>query len=292
MKELFTPKQVAKAIQVSESSVKRWCDKDVIPTQYTGGGHRRIQLSALLDFLKSSNHELVRPEVLGLPAATGKTVWVLDRAADQMTEALVRGDEEQCRQITLDLYMAERSIATICDLVFANAFQAIGDRWECGRAEVYQERHGCEIALRILHELRSLVPNPPAGSPLAIGGALEGDQYNLATTMAELVLRDAKWNAMSLGDNLPFETLGAAIKRHRPRIFWLSCSHIMNEDAFISGYKALHEEFGLEVAFAVGGRALNDELRKRMKYAAFCDSMQHLESFAETFRNATGRTDA
>lgn len=290
MRDLFTPKQVARAIQVSESSVKRWCDKGVIPTQYTAGGHRRIPVSGLLDFLRSSNHELLRPEVLGLPAATGKTTWVIDRAAHQMTEAIVQGDEEQCRQITLDLYLAEHSISTICDLVFAKVFQAIGDQWECGQAEVYQERYGCEIALRVLHELRSLIPNPPADSPLAIGGAVEGDQYNLATSMAELVLRDAKWNAMSLGDNLPFATLGAAIKEYRPRIFWLSCSHIGRQDEFLANYSALYEEFGTGIAWVVGGRALTEDLRRKMKYSAFCDNMQHLESFAETFRRSAEKT--
>ena len=54
MRELLTPKQVARAINVSESSVKRWCDKGVIPTQYTAGGHRRIPLSGLMEFLRSS----------------------------------------------------------------------------------------------------------------------------------------------------------------------------------------------------------------------------------------------
>jgi predicted site-specific integrase-resolvase len=29
---LLTPKQVARAIGVSESSLKRWCDKGVLPT--------------------------------------------------------------------------------------------------------------------------------------------------------------------------------------------------------------------------------------------------------------------
>ena len=71
MNEFVTPKQVARAIQVSESSVKRWCDKGVIPTQKTAGGHRRIQLAGLVRFLRESGQVLARPEVIGLPATTG-----------------------------------------------------------------------------------------------------------------------------------------------------------------------------------------------------------------------------
>ena len=212
MRELLTPKQVARAIHVSESSVKRWCDKGVIPTRYTAGGHRRIPLSDLMEFLRSSTHELVAPEVLGLPATSGRTERVVERAREQMTNGLLAGDELRCRQIALDLYLAERSMSVICDEVLAKSFVSIGDRWECGDAEVYQERRGCEVTLRILHDLRALIASPPDNAPLAIGAAAEGDQYALGTTMAELVLRDAKWNANSLGDNLPFATLSAAIR--------------------------------------------------------------------------------
>lgn len=291
MTKHVSPKQVARAIQVSESSVKRWCDKGVIPTQKTAGGHRRIPVSALMEFLRTTEQELVRPEVIGLPATTGQTVRVIDRAAEQMTEALVAGDDDQSRTIVLDLYLAEHSISTICDRVIAPSFEAIGDRWECGQAEVYQERRGCSIALRVLHELRTLIPPPPANAPVAIGGAVEGDQYNLATTMAELVLRDAKWNAISLGSNLPFATLAEAIKDHRPRIFWLSSSHIEDEQAFLTGYEELYEQFGMSVAFVVGGRSLTEPLRQQMRYAAFCDTMQHLESFAQTIYRASTPSD-
>jgi excisionase family DNA binding protein len=291
MREFVTPKQVARAIQVSESSVKRWCDKGAIPSQKTAGGHRRIPLAGLLAFLRDSDQVLVRPEVIGLPATTGQSGRVIDRAAERLTEALVRGDEEPCRRILLDLYLAEHSIARICDQVVTPAFASIGNQWECGQAHVYQERRACEITLRVLHELRALLPPPPAAAPRAIGGAIEGDQYDLGTTMAELVLIDSGWNAASLGNNLPLATLGEAIGDQRPRLFWISCSHIRDHAEFLRGYTELYEQFGLDVAFVVGGRSLVDSVRQRMKYAAYCDNMQHLEAFAQTLRGASERRD-
>jgi excisionase family DNA binding protein len=277
MQEPLTSKQVARALQVSESSIKRWCDKGVLPVAYTAGGHRRIPLSGLIDFLRSSKHELAKPEVLGLPATTGQTVRVLDRAASQMSEALLRGDDEGCRRIVLDLYLAQHAVSRICDEVFSKAFDEIGQRWENGDAEVYQERRGCMIVLRVLNELRTLLPTPAADAPTAIGGAPEGDPYNLGTTMAELVLREEGWNANSLGNNLPFGTLAAAIKENGPRLFWISASHIDNDGDFLNGYQNLYDSFGGDVAFVVGGRALVAEIRQKMKYAAYCDNLQHLE---------------
>ena len=103
MSELLAPKQVANAIDVSESSIKRWCDKGIIPTRYTAGGHRRIALSGLIDFLKGRNCEIARPELLGLPSNTGRTDWVIERAAEALAEALVAGQEEECLRILLEI---------------------------------------------------------------------------------------------------------------------------------------------------------------------------------------------
>jgi methanogenic corrinoid protein MtbC1 len=288
MKKLLTPKQVARALYASESSVKRWCDRGMIASQKTAGGHRRIGLGDLLDFVRRSSRTIARPELVGLPASTGRTARILDRAARQLTEALVRGDEEQCRQITFDLYLAEHSFSKICDRVFTQAFATIGQWWVRGQLEIYQERRGWEIALRVLHELRRLVPMPQSGAPLAMGGAVEGDPFLLGTTMAELVLRDARWNAVSLGNNLPFTTLAQAIKKHQPRLFWISCSHIEDLPGFLRGYRQLYEQFGREVAFVVGGRALVDSVLLRIRYAAHCENMQCLESYAEELRKQPG----
>lgn len=288
MRDLLTPKQVARALDVSESSIKRWCDKGVIAAQLTPGGHRRIPLAGLVRFVREGHHEMVHPEALGLPPTSGRSTRVIDRARDQMTESLIAGDELRCRQVAIDLYLAEHSISVICDQVLAGAIREIGERWAAGSAEIYQERLGCGILQRLLHELRSLLPPPPADAPLAIGGTPSGDPYNLGTTMVEVVLRDAKWNAHSLGDNLPFETLSAAIVERKPKLFWLSCSHLQNEDEFLAGYGQLYDEFGMSVAFVVGGNALSDNLRKRMKFSAHCDSMQHLEAFSQTLQGAIG----
>lgn len=282
MKDSVSPKQVARAIGVSESSVKRWCDKNHLPAMLTAGGHRRIAMNDVVQFLKASGHALVEPEVLGLPAITGRTDRVIDRAAEQFKEALLAGDEMRCRQIAFDLFLAEHSVSTICDQLIASVFEQVGDLWECGTAEIYQERLGCEITLRLMHELRYVLPTPAAKAPLAIGGAPDGDQYNLATTMVELVLRDKGWRAVSLGDNLPLATMMAAISDQRPKLFWLSISHLERPSDFLQEYNQFYNTVGQSVAVVVGGRALTPQIRQQMHYAAYCENLKQLEAFAQT----------
>lgn len=285
MKELVSPKQVARAIGVSESSLKRWCDRGLIRSLRTAGGHRKLPISSVLEFLKSRGHEIVEPELLGLPSTVGHGERTLRGAQDRLKEALIAGDELVCRQIVLDLYLAKNPISVICDEVIADAFEQIGDLWDCGDVEVYQERRSCEVCSRILQELRAAVGFVESGAPVAMGGTLDGDHYTLSTAMAELVLRDNDWQATSLGCSLPFFTLQAAIKDNRPKLFWLSVSHIFDEKRFLDEtgqlFQVAQEN---DTVLVVGGRALTESVRREMKYSSFCDTMQHLETFAATSR--------
>lgn len=284
MKDLVSPKQVARAIGVSESSLKRWCDQGLIPMTRTPGGHRKLPISGVLGFLKERGHQLVEPELLGLPpTTTGAGGRTLARGRVELIEAFLEGAEDLSLQIVMDLYLARHSICTICDEVLAGAFHEIGDRWQCGTAEVYQERRGCEICLRILHELEQALPPVGDGAPIAIGGTTEADPYHLATTMAELVLRENGWRATSLGNMLPTATILQAMEDIRPRLVWISISHVADEPALIRATEELHAAATrLGAALAVGGRAITSELRRRMHFSAYCDTMQHLVSFADS----------
>lgn len=277
----FSPRQVARALDVSESSVKRWCDRGLIPFHHTVGGHRRISLPGLLEFVRQRGQEIPHPEMLGLPPLHGRKQGAPQRARALMLEALLAGDEAAAFRVASDFLATGHRLTTLFDEVMAPCFEEIGNRWECGAAEVYQERRACEVALRIMHQLEPLVTQPPKGAPIAIGGAPEGDPYNLGTTMAELILRSVGYDARSLGDDLPFATLDAAITEHQPKLFWLSCSHLPKPHEFLGQYERLFERHAKSTAFVVGGRALTVELRKAMNYTAFCDTMAHLETIGQ-----------
>jgi methanogenic corrinoid protein MtbC1 len=177
----------------------------------------------------------------------------------------------------------------IFDEVIAAAFREIGDRWACHVAEVYQERRACDIAQRILFDLRR-VQRPLEKKWFAAGGTIEGDLYSLPSAMAELVLRDSGFHAISLGTSIPFASLVKAVQETKPKLFWLSVSHIREELDFVSEFATLSQAcLAAETALVVGGRALTEALRQRMTYSAYCDTMQHLDAFATTlYRSLTG----
>jgi len=284
-KQLFTPKQVARAIGVSESSLKRWCDRGLIPTVRTAGGHRRLPVEGVLAFLRQSRRALVHPELLGLPALSGRGSQTLRQARQRLIDSLVRGEDMVCRQVILELYLAGQRLCVIFDEVVAEAFHQIGEKWETGEVEVYQEHRACEICERGLRELRLMLPPPQASRPpRAIGGAIDGDPYRLPTMLVEIVLRVKGWAATSLGPLLPFATLRAAVERESPELVWLSASSIADLSPFLRDYNAFFAEISPGVPVVVGGRALTEKVRKQMNYTVYCDNLQHLESFLASFR--------
>ncbi len=283
MKQHLTPKQVARAIGVSESSLKRWCDRGLIPVEKTAGGHRRLPIAGVLSFLREQGHTVVEPEVLGLPPAMGQTLWTLERARHRLVEALVSGDEGVCLQILMDLYVANHSLPAICDEVLAAAFHQIGDLWDCGSVAVYQERRACGMALRMMHHLRSLLAPAPSDAPAAIGCSLSGDQYLLALTMGELTLRDLGWNATNVGHSLPAETVVNAIREISPDLVWLSASFIEDEQRFCEAVNTIYAQSEQQGAvLAIGGRELTEDLRRRIQYTVHCDDMRSFANFSRS----------
>jgi len=287
MKKLISPKQVARAIGVSESTLKRWCDRGLISMTKTVGGHRRMELDAVVRFLRDSGHAIVEPELLGLPAAVGQTGWTLNRACERITSALVAGEESVVRQVVFDLLLAGHTVTAIFDDVLAPVMHQIGEKWVCGEAAVYQERRACEICMRILHELRTTTPNTREKAPIALGATLEHDIYTIPVTMGEVVLRNVGWQATSLGPNLPADTLIKSIREARPRLFWVSVSFIANETSFITAVNSLFETADATgTALAIGGQALTQSVRKQVQYSTFCESLRDLELFARTLNPA------
>jgi excisionase family DNA binding protein len=301
----FSPKQVAQALQVSESSVKRWCDRGVIRTDRTLGGHRRIPLEHLMEFLESTNRRLVDPSAIGLDEDRQRARERMEKLTESMTgklgenpsgvataqqqfeQALLSGDEQQCRRSIGSWYAIHGSMASVADELLAPTFHSIGNLWRCGDVDVYQERRGCEICIRLIHELRRLVQEPMSSAPLAMGGTSNGDPYQVANQLIEIIFREAGWRTINLGSSVPLESLLAAAKKYVPKIFWLSVTHVDDEEGFLDRFDAFSRELPRGVMLVVGGQALTDRLRPKMQFSAYCDSLKQLSALARNLRSSS-----
>lgn len=283
MSKYFSPKEVARAVGVSESSVKRWVDRGQIQALKTEGGHRRVQPSSVLDFLRRTGRPVFDPEAIALPKGLSLSQGIsIEESKRQYHAAIIEGNEELAVQLAIGSFVAGHSVAKICDQVITPAFHEIGNLWECGEVNVYQERRACEVCQRTLHELRRVIKINSPDRPLAMGGTLDGDPYTIASSISELVLRDVGWRAMSIGNMLPFEAIRTALTEQQPKLFWVSVTSIRDPSRFVAEFNMLFDvAHSTDTALVVGGQALTTQIRQQIRYSQFSDNFGHLEAFAQ-----------
>ena len=189
-RKFYSPKKVANAIGVSESSLKRWCDAGFIKAVKTAGGHRRVLRSEVVAFVKRKNYALRDPIAIGLPDIRDVNFAGIDQARANFLSALLAADKLKSQKILCSLFIRGHVIAEIFDRVVAPVFVEIGEMWESGRLDVYQERLASQICYQALLQLRSIIPEVEQTAPIAIGASFENNQYQLATLGVELCLKN------------------------------------------------------------------------------------------------------
>lgn len=277
------------ALGVSDASLKRWCDKGLIPTIRTVGGHRRLPVSGVIQYLLKSGHPLLRPDLLGMPPATATSNLAIERCRKLMLRALLEGDEESFRRVGQNLFMAGMKTRDIFDKALSPILLDLEQSFAQGKIKPYQQLRMVQMIERWIGELRLSLQRPAETASLAIGCGMYGDRLlGVATGMMDVSLREIGWRTESLGCEAPLGSLGELLRDLRPRLFWLAVGQVSDPKSFINQYDTLAataEETG--VALVVAGHELTREIRQQMRYAAFCDTLGHLVGFARTLRGGS-----
>jgi excisionase family DNA binding protein len=280
---LVSTTQVAEALGVSVSTVKRWVDEGVLPACKTPGGHRKLLLADVIEFARRSN--LPQLDLASLMAGRAPRQQPdLENLSKQLFTGLVRGEREMVRSVILGAYRAGVPVEVIGDQVIAPAMQELGHGWEQQCLDVMHEHRGTQLCEAALYELLALL-SVRAGQelPVAVGGAPQGDPYSLPSLLAQMVLIDAGWKAVNLGPNTPFPSFTKALTELRPRLVWVSVTHLADPNSFLTEYVEFFtqaEKAG--VAVALGGQALVGPFRSKLPYTTFGDGLVNLASFART----------
>jgi MerR family transcriptional regulator, light-induced transcriptional regulator len=224
---VLSPRVLAEAIGVSESSLKRWADEGRLAVERTSGGHRRIRRAEAVRFLREAGLRPVRPELLALPGDAGGAVrgGVNRSAVAGLLVAALREDRaEEARSLLVGAYLDGASLPWLCDDAIRPAMEEVGRLWESGPSGILLEHRATETCGRVIAELRLLLPAAVPEAPAAVGGAFGGDLYRLPSAMAAAVLAEAGYRVHDLGPFTPVEATIAAIERYRPTLVWQSFS--------------------------------------------------------------------
>ncbi len=283
---LWKTRQVAEALGLSVSTVKRLVDSGEIRAARTSGKHRLIPPLEALRYARERDLPVEALErLLGLvPRESTWPADVDDTTTDALASALRRGRAVEARERIISTFEKSGDAVSLADSLIRPAMQKIGHEWETGSLDVFQEHRATRIVESALSELLTRLSRTrprSASAPLALGASPEGDPYTLASLLCELVLRADGWDVMNLGPNLPMSSMARAVLAHQPRLVWISATHLANPDQFVADYSDFYTTASKTgVAVYLGGQALTPNLRVRLVSAGFGERIAHLSEFA------------
>jgi MerR family transcriptional regulator, light-induced transcriptional regulator len=286
---LLKTRQVAEALGVSVSTIKRWVDSGALRATRTVGRHRLIRLSEALRFARSQGLPHANLELL-VGAGTTHLGAIDDRVRVTLTTALREGRTREAKALIHSVYASEQSAVALADQLIRPVMERIGHGWMVGALDVFHEHQASLIVATALMDLIDRTASSTVKAPpLVLGAAPEGDPYLLAGLLAELILREEGWEVRNLGVNLPLRSLANAVLEFRPRMVYLSASYLPDEDRFVREYTSFYETAAAhDVAVILGGQALRPEVRSRLVFASFGDRMTHLSEFARRLHPVSG----
>ena len=175
--------------------------------------------------------------------------------------ALLAGDEVAAEIVIREAMDAKLSMAEIDDEIIAPALWLVGDLWERGDISIADEHLATEISLRVLALEREARRVAKARSQhRVLLAAPAGELHVVALRMTSDLLREAGFDVMMLGADVPPHALAASAGRHRPNVICLSSTMPGGGDqVLISIHEAQKAWPG--AGYVIGGRALTSRLR-------------------------------
>jgi excisionase family DNA binding protein len=258
-----SPKELAQAIGVSESSLKRWADEGVLRAVRTPGGHRRIPVPEAVRFIRDTGSTLIRPDILGFADALPATGEPIEDLSGEVIGALLTDDALGARQLLLGEFLAGRTVAALCDGPMRESMAYVGELWQHREDGVLIEHRATDIWIGVLQAIRSLLPIPGVAAT-ATGGAPETDPYLLPSLMVDTVLAGVGYKTHNLGPETPITTQRLATARYGARLAWRSYSIDVTADEVLADFNVLLPVLeNQDGHFVVGGRGLDGKLKPR-----------------------------
>jgi methanogenic corrinoid protein MtbC1 len=181
----------------------------------------------------------------------------------QYVDALLSSDERAAEIAIREAMDANLSTAEIDAEIIAPALWLVGELWQRGELSIADEHIATEISIRVLalqREARRVASARACHRVLL--AAPQADLHAVALRMLGNLLRDAGYDVVMLGADLPLDALGTAAIRYRPDVICLSSTLPGRIDQVVSAIEEVQRRRP-RVGFVLGGRGLGGELQAR-----------------------------
>src|SRR2546421_537925 len=166
--------QVAEALGVSVTTVKRWVDDGILPARKTVGGHRKVGMAAVVRRVREAH--LPRADISRLlPRPRDVDLSNARQVSDQLRAALRDADQDVVAALLHGAYRHGYPIELLADRVIGPALEEVGRAWEAGQIDVMHEHRVTQMLVSALYELRGPTrARAERDRPVAVGGAPAG----------------------------------------------------------------------------------------------------------------------
>jgi excisionase family DNA binding protein len=265
---LLTTSGAADLLGVHSSTVKRWSDEGALPTGKTEGGHRRIHLKDVLATAEAKGIATFLDTFHPWEA----NVWLAVR------QVIHKGDFRRLRSLGLSwlsqgegdllghlFYQVGRrpeiSLTRFLDEGIRDFMVMVGEEWRGGRLGVGEEHMATQVMQEVLLRLRKgwerhpRPRGPMEDLPVAVVGAMEGDEHDVGAQVVRVLLEQEGWRVYYLGANVPVEEFASVQAAQGAELVCISFSPKNTLPDVQRAIKVLGEFYRprLPYALAVGG---------------------------------------
>ncbi|MEM9703493.1 MAG: excisionase family DNA-binding protein [Planctomycetota bacterium] len=235
VRELLSPKQIAAAAGVSESTVKRLVDDGALRAERTAGGHRRIRLSDALAWVRSRGSGSLQPEALAPAVPALKRVAGVDLSnrkavLKRYSAALEAGDEAVTTGLAMASFVAGAELPEVLEEPIYGRFVDLRSRCNHPSRECTTLHRALANSIVAAGRLRDLACEGDGSSKKAkpkLGVALADVGYevdSLPVHLAATVAAAAGYEVTNLGARVPATVLAGTVDRLSPKYLWLSAN--------------------------------------------------------------------
>jgi excisionase family DNA binding protein len=209
MSELLSTNEAAHLLGVGPSSVKRWADEGLLPCVRTAGGHRRFERSAILEHLQRTR---------------GQT------SEDGLSPQRFLDDTEGLESIAALMSLRGRlgSWWAVANRL-GEFVEQVGRAWSEGELSVIEEHIISERLARAVQACARFLPTSDS-QPKCLLVLAEGEEHQLGLYFAELVLREAGWQAVWVGRKTPLDDLEEALASRPVQAIAVSASSYLCDE--------------------------------------------------------------
>ncbi|MBC7932235.1 MAG: B12-binding domain-containing protein [Rubrivivax sp.] len=289
----LTSREAARALGVSEASVKRWADSGLLPMEKTVGGHRRFRPEDVAVIRRAGSNEEESLPLKNRSAAkllarpTAEVEFAPDREAALVEEtfrALLDGRGEDLSALLINLHLHGQSVGTLADRFLCAAMGRVGDLWHKGELSVSQEHVATRTATSALQKLQAVLDTSEEERMHALCCSAEDDFHQLPSQLAALTLEAGGFEVFDMGMSTPFSALTEALERFRPRLVCVSSTILVNLDRAAREYAEFHKTAQRRrISIVLGGAGFKDAgVRGRLPANLHAESYRQLEEFIAT----------